>query len=267
MTEAPRSCLYVGDVMHRRVRPRPHRLSYRVLSFLIDLDEADALAGRLRLFSRNRFNLFSFHDRDHGDGTGRDLKGQVEVHLRAGGLTPDGGAIRLMCMPRVLGFTFNPLSVYFCHDRTGRLVATLYEVSNTFGERHSYLMRAEPGDDALVRQQAPKRFFVSPFMGMGLTYGFRLRPPDDRYRLSITVSDARGAVLTAVHAAERRPMGDGALARAFLSFPMVTLKVVAGIYWEAAKIWVKGMPLYRKPSPPADAVTVAPPPGSPRHVY
>lgn len=267
MNEALGSCLYAGDVMHRRVRPRPHRLSYRVLSFLIDLDETDTLAGRLRLFSRNRFNLFSFHDRDHGDGTGIDLKGQVEAHLRAGGVTPDGGAIRLMCMPRVLGFTFNPLSVYFCHDRTGRLVATLYEVSNTFGERHSYLMRAEPGDDAVVRQQAPKRFFVSPFMGMSHTYGFRLRPPDARYRLAITVSDARGAVLTAVHVAERRPISDGALARAFLSFPLVTLKVVAGIYWEAAKIWVKGMPLYRKPSPPADAVTVAPPPGSPRHVY
>ncbi|WP_127091433.1 DUF1365 domain-containing protein [Aquabacter cavernae] len=265
--KTPSSCLYAGHVMHRRVRPRPHRLAYRVLSLLIDLDAADALSARLRLFSHNRFNLFAFHDRDHGDGTGHDLKGQVEAHMRDAGITPDGGPILLLCMPRMLGFTFNPLSIYFCHDRGGALVATLYEVSNTFGERHSYLMRAEVEGDAPVRQSAPKRFFVSPFLGMGFTYGFRLKPPGERYLLSITVSDERGAVLTAVHSAERRVISDGALARAFLSFPMVTLKVVAGIYWEAVKIWVKGMPLYRKPLPPADPVTVAPPQGPPRHVY
>lgn len=266
MTPDGRTCLYFGDVMHRRVRPRAHRLAYRILSLLIDLDELDSAPARTRLFSRNRFNLFSFHDRDHGDGSGADLKGQVEAHLHAAGLETDGGAIRLLCMPRVLGFTFNPLSLYFCHDRAGHLVAVLYEVSNTFGERHSYLLPAEPDASGMLRQRQDKRFFVSPFMEMDLAYSFRLRPPEETYLLSITVSDPKGTVLTAVHSARRTPLNDRALARAFLSLPLVTMKVVAGIYWEAAKIWVKGVPLYRKPPPPADAVTVALSPGSPRHV-
>lgn len=261
------SALFAGDVMHRRVRPRHHRLAYRVLSLLIDLDEMDAVTARLRLLSRNRFNLFSIHDRDFGDGSSRPLKEQVEAHMRAAGMVPDGGPVRLFCMPRMLGYTFNPLSVYFCHDRAERLVAILYEVSNTFGERHSYLLRVTQDEDGTVRQQAQKCFFVSPFMDMALTYGFRVRPPQERYQLSITVSDAEGPVLTAVHKAERVPLSDRSLARAFLAFPMVTMKVVAGIYWEAAKIWVKGVPLRRKPAPPVDAVTFEPPPTGPaRHV-
>lgn len=266
MSEAAQTCLYFGDVMHRRVRPRAHRLAYRILSLLIDLDELDTAPARARFFSRNRFNLFSFHDRDHGDRSGTDLKAQVEAHMRAAGLEVDGGAIRLLCMPRVLGFTFNPLSIYFCHDRSGRLVAVLYEVSNTFGERHSYLIPAEPDADGMLRQRQDKRFFVSPFMEMDLAYSFRLRPPEETYLLSITVADHKGTVLTAVHSARREPLSDSALARAFLSLPLVTMKVVAGIYWEAVKIWVKGVPLYRKPPPPADAVTVALSPGTPRHV-
>lgn len=268
MSDAPlASALFFGDVMHRRVRPRHHRLAYRVLSLLIDLDEMETVTARLRLLSRNRFNLFSLHDRDFGDGSGRSLKAQVEGHMADAGLKPDGGAIRLFCMPRILGYTFNPLSVYFCHDRSDALVAILYEVSNTFGERHSYLLPVAPEADRTVRQHVKKGFFVSPFMDMALTYGFRVCPPEERYQLSITVSDERGPVLTAVHRADRVPLTDGNLARGFLSFPMVTMKVVAGIYWEAAKIWIKGVPLHRKPAPPVEAVTFEPASTGPaRHV-
>lgn len=268
MSGAPlASALFFGDVMHRRVKPRHHRLAYRVLSLLIDLDEMDEVPRRLRLLSHNRFNLFSLHDRDFGDGSGRSLKAQVEAHMTGAGLAPDGGPIRLFCMPRILRYTFNPLSVYFCHDQAGRLVAILYEVSNTFGERHSYLLPVAQETDGTVRQQVKKGFFVSPFMDMALTYGFRVRPPENRYQLSITVSDPDGPVLTAVHRAERIALTDRNLAHAFLSFPMVTMKVVAGIYWEAAKIWVKGVPLYRKPAPPVEAVTYEPASTGPaRHV-
>ena len=138
-----RSTLYAGIVTHRRVRPRPHRLRYRVFWMLLDLDEIGQLPRRLRLFSHNRFNALSFFDTDHGDGSGRPLRDQVEGHLRAAGLATDGGAIRLFCMPRVFGYGFNPLSVYFCYQRDGSLAALLYEVHNTFRERHSYLIPVE----------------------------------------------------------------------------------------------------------------------------
>ncbi|TCT06924.1 DUF1365 domain-containing protein [Aquabacter spiritensis] len=252
--------LYRGQVMHRRLRPRPHRLAYRIFSLLIDLDTIDADCARLRLLSHNRFNLFSIHDRDFASGIQAPLKPQVERHLRAAGLAPDGGRILLLCMPRMLGFVFNPLSIYFCHDRTGRLIATLYEVSNTFGERHSYLLPANAAADGIVRQSSRKRFFVSPFLDLAFDYAFRLRPPGDAFQLAIKVSDADGPVLTAVHTAAREPLSDAALARAFVEFPVMTVKVVAAIYWEAVRLWIRGVPLHRKPAPPSCPVTHVPQP-------
>jgi len=249
------SGLYVGQVMHRRLRPRVHRLRYRLFSLLLDLDEVDDLARRLRLFSRGRFNLFAFHDRDHGVGTAEPLRAQVERHLRAAGIAPDGGAIRLLTMPRILGYAFNPLSVYFCHRRDGALTAILYEVNNTFGQRHSYLLPVAEGDISLIRQATPKRFHVSPFMGMDMDYAFRVVPPGQRLAITIVGSDAEGPIITAALATTRRPLTDTALARAFVSHPLLTLKVVAAIGWEALKLWRKRVPVHRLPPPPDHAVT------------
>lgn len=251
------SALYVGHVMHRRTRPRAHRLRYRIFSLLLDLDEIDGLTGCLRLFSHNRFNLFAFHDRDHGDGTGGSLRRHVEYHLAAAGLDIGGGAIRLLAMPRILGFAFNPLSIYFCHDREGALRAILYEVNNTFGERHSYLVPVDPSDGA-IRQQCEKTFHVSPFMAMDMRYAFRVAEPGARLSIAITGSDANGPLITAVHSATRHPLTDAALARAFLTHPLLTLKVVGGILWEAARLWIKGIPVHDRPAPPLHPVTIAP---------
>lgn len=256
--------------MHVRLKPRRHRLAYRLCSFLLDLDEIDALDARLRLFSRNRFNAFSFHDRDYGpvadagaEGAGREgepLKAQVERQLMAAGLAPDGGPIRLLTMPRLFGYAFNPLSVYFCYRRSGRLFAVLYEVSNTFGQRHSYLIPVAEGegDSAVLRQQAAKRFYVSPFMDMDLTYSFRVRPPGEELRIAILASDAEGPVLSAVHAARRRPLTDRHLLRALLAYPLMTAKVTAGIHWEALKIFARGVGLRQRPPAPERPVSVSP---------
>jgi len=249
------SALYEGTVVHLRLRPRRHRLGYGVFALLVDLDELDALPARLRLLSRNRFNLFSFHDRDYGARSAEPLKAQVARHLAAAGIE-GGGPIRLLTMPRMLGYAFNPLSVYFCHTPEGRLSAVLYEVSNTFGERHSYLIPVEPGTEGRVVQRTEKRFFVSPFLGMDLDYTFRLRPPGERLMVSIVARDREGTVLSAVQEAERRPLTDGALARAFVNFPLMTLKVIVGIHWEALLIWLKGIPLRPRPAPPREGVTV-----------
>lgn len=249
------SALYVGHVMHRRMRPRTHRLRYRIFSLLLDLDEIDALAKRLRFLSHNRFNLFSFHDRDYAEGLTQTLRAQVEQHLASAGLNLSGGRIRLLTMPRILGFAFNPLSVYFCFEAAGALRAILYEVNNTFGERHSYLLPVEQVDGA-IRQECVKHFHVSPFMGMDMRYAFRVTPPGERLAIAITGSDHDGPLITAIHSAERQPLTDAALLRAFATHPLLTLNVVGGILWEALKLWAKGVPVHDRPAPPPHPVTI-----------
>jgi hypothetical protein len=263
-----RSTLYAGIVTHRRLRPRPHRLRYRVFWMLFDLDEIGRLPRRLRLFSHNRFNALSFFDADHGDGSGRPLRDQVEVHLRAAGLAPDGGAIRLFCMPRVFGFGFNPLSVYFCYQRDGSLAAILYEVHNTFRERHSYLIPVErdvgtagaagvagaPG--AVIDQHCRKGFYVSPFMDMEMSYTFRVAVPDLRIMIAIRAADQDGLLLAAALTGERCALSDLALLRALATHPLLTLKVVGAIHWHALRLLLKGLKLRPRPLPPTAAVTV-----------
>lgn len=256
MSEA--SALYAGDVMHVRLKPRRHRLAYRLFSLLLDLDEIAGLDARLRLFSRNRFNVFSFHDRDYADPEAGPLKAQVERLLADAGLAPDGGAIRLLTLPRLFGYAFNPLSVYFCYRRDGSLIALLYEVNNTFGQRHSYLIPVGAGEVAPLRHKAEKRFYVSPFMDMGLTYSFRITPPGQGLRIAILASDTEGPVLSAVQTATRRPLNDRQLLRVMLSYPLLTLKVIAGIHWEALWIWAKGIGLRPRPKAPDSPVSISP---------
>jgi DUF1365 family protein len=250
------SALYVGKVYHARRRPRRHALSYRVYMLLLDLDELETLDQRLKLFSLGGFNLTGMRERDHGDGSPTPLRAQVEGRLDAAGLSIDGGPIRLLCLPRVLGYVFNPLSVYFCHGRDGILRAILYEVSSTFGERHSYLIPAEPDARGVVRQSALKRLHVSPFMDMGLTYAFSIAPPGETLCVAIEASDAEGPLLTASFSAARRPLTDRALMAAWIAHPLVTLKVIAAIHWEAVKLLAKGIRLRSGPPAPADAVSL-----------
>ena len=251
-----RSSLYAGIVTHRRLRPRPHRLRYRVFWMLLDLDEIARLPASLRLFSHNRFNALSFFDADHGDGSGRPLHDQVEGHLRAAGLAPDGGAIRLFCMPRVFGYGFNPLSAYFCYQRDGSLAAILYEVHNTFRERHSYLIPVDRDAGTVIDQRCRKRFYVSPFMDMDMNYRFRVAVPDQRIAVAIRAADQDGLLLAAALTGERIALTDLALLRALVTHPLLTLKVVGAIHWHALRLLLKGLKLRPRPRPPAAPVTV-----------
>lgn len=265
------SGLYVGSVMHHRVKPVRHRLSYRVFSLLADLDELPRLDRELRLFAHNRFGLIGFRDRDFGPlsgmelggmelgGMGMDLKGWAEGQLAAAGIE-GGGPVRLLCFPRVLGFVFNPLCVWFCHRRDGTLAAIIHEVSNTFGQRHAYLIPAAAGPDGLVRQRCDKGFYVSPFMDMETAYHFRIRPPGglagEPLAVSIRQTDAEGPVLHASLTARRVELTDGAILRAWARHPLMTAKVVAGIHWEALHLWRKGLAIRPRPPAPDHPVTV-----------
>ncbi len=250
------TALFPGIVRHERLRPRAHRLKYGVFMMLFDLDELSDLNRRLRLFGWNKGALISFFDKDHGDRTGAPLRPWVERQLKRAGIEPDGGPIRILAMPRVLNHVFNPISVWFCHARSGALVAMVYEVNNTFGESHSYVIPAEPGADGSVEQACAKALYVSPFMDMDLDYAFRIRPPEAKTSVAILVKDAQGPMLTASFAGDRRELSDAALFRTWLAHPLLSLKVLAGIHWEALFIWLKGVGFRTNPKfakPPAVA--------------
>jgi DUF1365 family protein len=252
-----KSALYEGTVAHRRLRPKPHRLRYRVFFLLLDLDEIPALCQRLRLFSHRGFNLFGFDERDHADGSGNSLRDWVEGHLAHAGIDLEGGPIRLLAMPRVLGYGFNPISVWFCYHRDGRLLALLHEVHNTFGERHTYLIPVAPDTEpADITQTCAKIFHVSPFLAMDLHYEFRVHAPDERLSLAIRASDAGGPLLIAALAATRQELTDAALLRAFCRTPLLTLKVIGGIHWEALRLWIKGVRLHGRPAAPVHPVSI-----------
>jgi hypothetical protein len=254
---ALKSALYVGIVAHRRLRPRRHALRYRTFALLLDLEEIPELVARLRLFSHNKFNLFSFFDRDYGTGA-QPLRAEVEACALRAGLDLSGGAIRLLTMPRILGYAFNPLSIYFCHARDGALRAILYEVANTFGERHSYFIPVEAGEaGGVVRQSCAKQFYVSPFMAMEMDYAFTVVPPGAKVSIAIAESNKEGLVLTATQTQTRVALTDAALARVFISHPLLTLKVIVGIHFEALLLWLKGMRLHARPPRPDQAVTLA----------
>jgi DUF1365 family protein len=250
------SAIYAGSVIHQRLRPVRHRLRYTMVEFLLDLDELPSLAGRLRLFAHNRFGLFAFHERDHGDGTRLGLRAWVERHVAAAGIDTPCGAIRLLCMPRILGHAFNPISVFFCHAQDSSLIALLYEVRNTFGEKHTYLIRAD-GSKPQQHQSCDKQFFVSPFMPMQLTYRFRTRPPGEHVSLGITASDADGIVIATAFGGAREALTDRALLRLFVRMPIQGLKILSAIHWEALKLWCRGLQLRQRPAAPSRTVTIA----------
>ena len=232
------SCLYVGSVLHRRLKPKPHRFRYRLFWLLVDLDELAALNRRLRLFSHNKPNLFALYDRDHGRGENAPLRPQIEALLTAKGIDIQGGSIKLLCIPRTFGYAFNPLSVYYCAKPDSALAAIVYEVHNTFGERHAYVVPVA-GDG---RQACAKALFVSPFLPMELRYGFLSPPPRETLSLTIRVSGPDGAALFAGMKGERRPLTDMALLKAGLAVPAAGVKTIAAIHWEALRLWLKGTP-------------------------
>jgi DUF1365 family protein len=252
------SRLYFGTVMHRRLRPRLHELSYRLFWMLIDLDEAPELQNVSALFSHNRANLLSFHDRDHGDGSGEPLRPQVERLLADNGIAFDGGPIHLFCMPRVLGYGFNPISVYYCYRKQGALAAIVYEVRNTFGERHSYVFDMGDAGRPAVHGCA-KCFHVSPFMDMDMRYEFRTHLPTERIALAIKGLDAGGTIIHASLAGTAAPFSSRGLFRGLILYPLCTVKVMGAIHWHALLLWMKKIQVRRKPAPPSATSTKATP--------
>ncbi|MEO1020663.1 MAG: DUF1365 domain-containing protein [Pseudomonadota bacterium] len=250
-----RSALYQGSVMHHRLTPFRHRFVYSIFSLLIDLDELDYLDRSLRWFSKRRRNLLSFDNRDHGPRDGQDLKPWALDLLKTNGIELASPRIMLLSFPRVLGYVFNPLSVYFCHNGDGSLGAVIYEVKNTFGGQHCYVFAIDTEDDAsCYRHRCAKQLYVSPFMDVSGGYRFKTRPPADRVTLSIDFADDAGNRMVAVQEGERRPLTDGQILRSLARTGLLTLKVMAGIHFEALRLWLKGARYFPKRFYPKEQV-------------
>lgn len=246
--------LYPGKVMHARLMPFGHRFTYRVFSLLIDLDRLAEADGLSPLFSVNRPNLVSFREADHVD----EESGAMGLRAYADRLVEDAGLprparIQLLAYPRILGYVFNPLSVYYCYASDGGLTALIYEVRNTFGERHTYVCPVQPDQmsEAGIRQERTKIFYVSPFIDLGARYRFRMLPPGDTVRLRILETEAGKPLLSATFAGDATPLTTANLAGLLARLPLMTLKVVAGIHWEALKLWLKGAKFHTRGKPPA----------------
>ena len=241
--------LYSGEVMHARLKPFGHRFVYRVFSLLVDIDRLAELGRMTWLLGVNRPGLASFQESDHVERQGETLRAFADRQLADAGLEKPAARVLLLAYPRIFGYVFNPISVYFCYDDAGALIALIYAVRNTFGGRHIYVSPIRPGEfgPAGVRQTRVKLFHVSPFIGMDARYHFRILPPGKTVRLRIHETENGEPLLAATFAGSARPLATPELGACLVKFPFLTLKIIAGIHWEALKLWLKGARF--RPSP------------------
>lgn len=245
---SPSVTLYVGQTTHHRFAPRPHRFAYRLFQLLVDID-AERFPP-LAMLRRGRLGLFSYSSKDHGPRDGSPLRPWVEARLAAAGVEASAAAVRLLCFPRVLGFVFNPMSIFFVHAADERLEAVIYEVNNTYGQTHAYVVPTQ--GLPVERHEADKALYVSPFYRVEGGYRFRLEPPGQRLELTIVKHSHGRPDFNARLALQRRPLTDRALLNLFLGMPLMTLGVVAAIHWQALRLWIKGAPFGRRqPGPKA----------------
>ena len=236
------SCIYNGEVTHTRFKPVRHFLKYKTFSLLIDLDEINLLDKSIGIFSHNKFNIFSFYDKDHGDRDGGNLKDWVISNLKKFRIKENITNIKLLCYPRILGYVFNPLSIFYCYEKD-KLVAIFYEVKNTFNEQHTYIFKIKNNDEII--QKCRKKFYVSPFMDMETFYNFKLLNPNNKLSVFIKQTDADGTILTATQTGDRKEFSFKQLAINFLKYPLMTIKIISSIHYEALLLWKKGA-IYRK---------------------
>ena len=236
------SCIYNGEVNHTRFKPVKHFLNYKTFSLLIDLDEIEQLDKSISIFSHNKFNIFSFYNKDHGDRDGNCLKKWVISNLKKYKIEGNISKIKILCYPRIFGYVFNPLSIFYCYENE-KLKSIFYEVKNTFNEQHTYIFKIKDGEE--IKQKCKKKFYVSPFMDMETFYNFKLINPNQRLSVMIKQTDAEGTVLTATQTGDKKEFNFKQLLINFFRYPLMTLKIISSIHFEALLLWKKGA-IYRK---------------------
>ena len=238
------SKIYIGKVIHRRFKPKVHHFKYSVFSLLIDLDELDLINHKLLIFSYNKFNIISFFDKDHGERDGTSIKDWVKKNLINIGIEDKEIKIKLFCYPRIFGYVFNPLSVFFVFDKNEKIISVFYEVKNTFGEQHTYIFGIE--DSEQINNSCKKKFHVSPFIEMECNYKFRTSKPKDKISIIIDQSDKEGKLLFASQDGVAKELNNKNLTISYIMHPLMTFKVIVAIHFEAFKLWLKGIKLIKK---------------------
>ena len=242
------SRLCIGTVTHRRCRPVRHALRYRVFSLLLDLDELDRVNRATKLLKINSRGFVSWRERDHGHGRASGLKEDIQEMVRRALGDADVSRVVVLCFPRVFGYVFNPLTVYFCRDSSDKLQAMVYEVNNTFGGRHFYVVPAGDPESGVHFHGARKAFYVSPFNDVAGEYTFHVQALDEKMVVGVNLKTDGKPLLTANIIGRVQPLCNRTLAAALLRTPLLTFKVIAGIHFEALRLWMKGLRLTRLPS-------------------
>ena len=240
-----KSCIYTGLITHKRFKPKKHFFSYKTFSLFIDLNEIKDLEKKIKFFSYNKFNILSFYNVDHGPRDGSSLIKWVKRTLNKAKVNIGEGSIKLLCFPRFFGYVFNPLSVFYCYDKYGKIQAVLYEVKNTFNEQHTYVFRSKPSSN-LILHKCKKKFYVSPFIEMKTFYNFRLSKPKNIINILIKQTDSKGPLLVAKHIGKRINLNSKNLFFQFLAHPLMSFKVIMAIHFEAFRLWTKGIKLVKK---------------------
>ena len=238
------SLIYNGKVIHKRFKPKEHYFKYSVFSLLIDIDELEIIANKIKIFSYNKFNIISFFDKDHGPRDGSSVRDWVIKNLKDIGIENHKIQIKLLCYPRIFGYVFNPLSVFFIYDESSRLIAILYEVKNTFGEQHTYVFKTE--DEKVIINDCNKKFHVSPFIEMECHYYFRVLKPSDKISVIIDQKDKDGKLLYASQDGKAAELNEKNLLTSYISHPLMTFKIIAAIHYEALKLWLKGIKIIKR---------------------
>ena len=234
-----KSCIYKGFVTHRRFSPLRHFFYYKTFSILFDLDELEELNKKIKIFSLNSFNLFSFYNKDHGARDGKDLKKWAKKIFEKYELPLNISKIKLLCFPRILGYAFNPLSVFYCYDGE-KLKVILYEVKNTFNEQHTYIFLVDE-NSKIISQKCNKKFYVSPFIEMKTLYNFRLSEPGENLKILIKQTNfLEENVLVACQMGKKQDLSSKTLLMNFLTHPLMTFKIIIAIHFEALRLWKKG---------------------------
>ena len=239
------SSIYNGQVIHKRFKPKVHSFRYDVFSLLIDLSELETLDKQVNFFSYNKFNWISFYDKDHGDRDGSSLINWVQKNLRKNNISTENIKIKILCYPRIFGFVFNPLSVFYVYNSNENLISILYEVKNTFGEQHTYIFRIEK-DANLIQNNCSKKFHVSPFIQMNCNYFFRLLKPGNKISVIIDQYENEDKILYASQDGIRTDFNTKYLIKSFLNHPLMTFKIIIAIHYEAFKLWAKGIKFIKK---------------------
>jgi len=254
-SETPALRLYRGHTTHQRSTPFTHRFRYGLSLIDIDIDRLAEAADQSLFFSVEKPNLFSFRSADHGEHHKTDLRPWAERQFRSGGISLDGGPIRLITFPRHAFYKFAPISLWLGHGPDGTLRGILYEVNNTFGEQHTYV--AATPDAPRSEHSADKVFHVSPFFDLSGRYQFTLRTDNDRLSLIVQTRHGETQTHVATIKAKAFPATSSLFAWLAVSKPLSSLTVSLAIHWQALKLFLKGARYHSRPAKPKNPNTLA----------